>query len=72
VEGLVAGGKSSSTPIAIIERAYAPDQRVTVGTLASIVEIAEAEHVANPAIIIVGDVVSVPTWLTAGVLTAHA
>lgn len=72
VEGLVAGGKSSSTPIAIIERAYAPDQRVTVGTLASIVEIAAAEHVANPAIIIVGDVVSVPTWLTAGVLTAHA
>lgn len=71
VEGLVAGGKSSSTPIAIIERAYAPDQRVTVGTLASIVEIAAAEHVANPAIIIVGDVVSVPTWLTAGVLTAH-
>lgn len=72
VEGLVASGKSSSTPIAIIERAYAPDQRVTVGTLASIVEIAAAEHVANPAIIIVGDVVSVPTWLTAGVLTAHA
>ncbi len=72
VEGLVAGGKSSSTPIAIIERAYAPDQRVTVGTLASIVEIAAAEHVANPAIIIVGNVVSVPTWLTAGVLTARA
>lgn len=72
VEGLVAGGKSSSTPIAIIERAYAPDQRVTVGTLASIVEIAAAEHVTNPAIIIVGDVVSVPTWLTAGVLTARA
>ncbi|MFM8155550.1 MAG: uroporphyrinogen-III C-methyltransferase [Actinomycetes bacterium] len=72
VNGLVDGGKSSGTPIAIIERAYAPDQRVTVGTLESIVEIAAVRQVANPAIIIVGDVVSVPTWLTAGVLTARA
>lgn len=72
VDGLVAGGKPTSTPIAIIERAYAPDQRVTVGTLDSIVDIATREQVANPAIIIIGDVVSVPTWLTAGVLTSHA
>ena len=72
VDGLVSGGKSPSTPIAIIERAYAPDQRVTVGTLDSIVEIAAAEGVENPAIIVVGDVVSVPSWLTAGVLSAHA
>lgn len=72
VAGLVEGGKSSSAPIAIIERAYAPDQRVTVGTLDSIVDIAEAEKISNPAIIIVGDVVSVPTWLTARVLTTHA
>lgn len=72
VDGLMSGGKSPSTPIAIIERAYAPDQRVTVGTLDSIVEIAAAEGVENPAIIVVGDVVSVPSWLTAGVLSAHA
>ena len=31
-----------------------------------------AEQIANPAIIVVGDVVSVPTWLTASVLTTHA
>lgn len=72
VEGLVAGGKASSTPIAIIERAYAPDQRVTTGTLDSIVERAATEGVANPAIIIVGDVVSVPAWLHADVLAARA
>jgi uroporphyrin-III C-methyltransferase/precorrin-2 dehydrogenase/sirohydrochlorin ferrochelatase len=72
VAGLVEGGKSASTPIAIIERAYAPDQRVTIGTLATIVEIAQAQQVENPAIIIVGDVVSVPSWLTADVLAAHA
>ena len=72
VDGLVEGGKSPSTPIAIIERAYAPDQRVTVGTLTSIVDISVAEQIANPAIIVVGDVVSVPTWLTASVLATHA
>jgi uroporphyrin-III C-methyltransferase/precorrin-2 dehydrogenase/sirohydrochlorin ferrochelatase len=72
VSGLIDGGKSASTPIAIIERAYAPDQRVTVGNLESIVEIAQAEQIANPAIIVVGDVVSVPTWLTASVLATHA
>ncbi len=72
VSGLIEGGKTAGTPIAIIERAYAPDQRVTVGTLNSIVDIAAAEQIANPAIIIVGDVVSVPSWLTASVLTAHA
>ncbi|MGI9135650.1 MAG: uroporphyrinogen-III C-methyltransferase [Candidatus Nanopelagicales bacterium] len=72
VSGLVDGGKAANTPIAIIERAYAPDQRVTVGTLESIVEISAVEQIANPAIIIVGDVVSVPTWLTASVHTSHA
>lgn len=72
VRGLVDGGKSPSTPVAIIERAYAPDQRVTVGTLESIEEHAAAASVANPAIIIVGDVVSVPSWLTADVLALQA
>ncbi|MEY4136928.1 MAG: uroporphyrinogen-III C-methyltransferase [Actinomycetota bacterium] len=72
VSGLTGAGKASTTPIAIIERAYAPDQRITVGTLDSIVEIATERNVANPAIIVVGDVVSVPTWLTADVLAAHA
>jgi siroheme synthase len=45
---------------------------VSVGNLESIVEIAAAEQIANPAIIVVGDVVSVPTWLTASVLATHA
>lgn len=72
INGLIEGGKSPNTPIAIIERAYALDQRVTVGNLESIVEIAQAEQIANPAIIVVGDVVSVPTWLTASVLATHA
>jgi uroporphyrin-III C-methyltransferase/precorrin-2 dehydrogenase/sirohydrochlorin ferrochelatase len=65
VEGLVREGKAASTPIAIIERAYSPDQRITIGTLDTIVETAACAQVANPAIIVVGDVVAVPTMLAA-------
>jgi uroporphyrin-III C-methyltransferase / precorrin-2 dehydrogenase / sirohydrochlorin ferrochelatase len=60
VQGLVAAGRSAATPVAVVERAYAPDQRVTLGTLGTIAEQAEREQVRNPAIIVVGDVVSVP------------
>jgi siroheme synthase len=56
--------------VAIIERAYAVDQRVTIATLGSVVETARREGVANPAIIVVGEVVSVPTLVTAPVLQA--
>jgi uroporphyrin-III C-methyltransferase / precorrin-2 dehydrogenase / sirohydrochlorin ferrochelatase len=61
VSGLVAAGRAASTPVAIVERAYAPDQRVTVGTLATIAETADREQVTNPAVIVVGDVVTVPS-----------
>jgi uroporphyrin-III C-methyltransferase/precorrin-2 dehydrogenase/sirohydrochlorin ferrochelatase len=57
---LVAAGKAASTPVAIIERAYSPDQRVTSATLETIAEAAERSGVTNPAIIVVGEVVSVP------------
>lgn len=49
--------RSARTPVAIIERGCTPDQRVTLGTLADIVERAAAHRVANPAVIVVGDVV---------------
>jgi siroheme synthase len=63
VRRLVNEGRPSTTPVGIIERAHAPDQRVTVGTLDTIVGTAAAIGVTNPAIIVVGDVVSVPTML---------
>jgi uroporphyrin-III C-methyltransferase len=65
VAGLRREGKSPTTPVAIIERAFASDQRTTVGTLESIVETAASTGVTNPAIIVIGDVVSVPTMLAA-------
>jgi uroporphyrin-III C-methyltransferase/precorrin-2 dehydrogenase/sirohydrochlorin ferrochelatase len=65
VTGLIREGKSPTTPVAIIERAYASDQRTTFGTLESIVETAASTGVSNPAIIVIGDVVSVPMMLAA-------
>ena len=62
---LVADGRAGSTPVGIIERAYAADQRVTIGTLDTIVDTAASVGVTNPAIIVVGDVVSVPSMLAA-------
>jgi uroporphyrinogen III methyltransferase/synthase len=56
VRELVEGGRPPETPAAVIERATYPGQRVVTGTLATIVERADAAGVA-PAITIVGDVV---------------
>lgn len=70
--GLVAAGRSSSTPVAVIEQASTPQQRVTIGTLASIADLAAAVGVRNPAVIVVGDVVSVPYLLHAESGLAHA
>jgi len=63
--GLVEAGKSSSTPVALIEQASTPHQRVTVGTLATIAATAAKVGVKNPAVIVIGDVVAVPNLLAA-------
>ena len=63
--GLMQAGKSSSTPVALIEQASTPHQRVTVGTLSTICATASSVGVRNPAVIVIGDVVAVPTLLAA-------
>ncbi|HBJ73465.1 MAG TPA: uroporphyrinogen-III C-methyltransferase, partial [Actinobacteria bacterium] len=65
VNGLVEAGKLESTPVAVIEKASTKDQRVTIGTLASIVKRAAEVGVRNPAVIVIGDVVTVPNLLAA-------
>jgi uroporphyrin-III C-methyltransferase / precorrin-2 dehydrogenase / sirohydrochlorin ferrochelatase len=55
---LVAAGRDPSTPVAIIERGWTPEQRTTVGTLATIADLAERHRVASPAVVVVGDVVA--------------
>ncbi|HET7800800.1 MAG TPA: uroporphyrinogen-III C-methyltransferase [Humibacillus xanthopallidus] len=56
-------GRSADSPVAIIERGFAPDQRVTIGTVATIADLAVERGVEAPAVIVVGDVVRLsPEW----------
>lgn len=57
VEALIANGKSPDTPVAIIEKGTTPEERLTTGTLGTIVNLADMHGVEAPAIIVVGDVV---------------
>ena len=58
VQGLVGNGKSVETPIAIIESGSTTKQRTITGVLDNIVEISEEKKVVPPAVIVVGEVVS--------------
>jgi len=53
---LVAAGRSPSTPAAIVERASTSDQRKVLGALADLPDLADAEGIAAPATLIVGEV----------------
>lgn len=55
---LITNGKNPTTPVALIEKGSTARQRVVTGTLETIVDIAKAENVVPPAIIIIGDVVN--------------
>ncbi|MFB9716798.1 uroporphyrinogen-III C-methyltransferase [Arthrobacter methylotrophus] len=67
---LVCSGMPLDTPVGIVENGYMPEQRVTIGTLATIAEQAEATGVANPAVIVIGDVVRVSPFAPAHFKTA--
>jgi uroporphyrinogen III methyltransferase / synthase len=56
VTSLLEAGRSSETPVALIEQGTLPEQKVFTGTLADILD--KAAEVKPPAIIIVGEVVS--------------
>ena len=55
---LVACGRASNTPAAVVSRATQPDERVVVGTLADIATRAVAAAVEAPALLVVGEVVA--------------
>jgi uroporphyrin-III C-methyltransferase / precorrin-2 dehydrogenase / sirohydrochlorin ferrochelatase len=55
---LVAGGRPATTPVAVVENASLPTQRVVRATLADIAEVAARMDVVPPAVVVVGDVVS--------------
>jgi len=49
-------GMAPETPVALIERATWPDQRVATGTLDTIVDVRDSESIEPPAITVIGDV----------------
>lgn len=57
-EQLIAHGRASDTPAALIQEGTQPNQQVYVGTLASLPELVAGYTVKGPTTIIVGEVVS--------------
>ncbi|MBD0292800.1 MAG: uroporphyrinogen-III C-methyltransferase [Jiangellaceae bacterium] len=55
---LIEHGRDPATPAAVVEDGYGPRQRVTVGTLATIGDLADERDVRPPAVVVVGDVVT--------------
>ncbi|MBO1075150.1 uroporphyrinogen-III C-methyltransferase [Roseomonas marmotae] len=55
---LLAGGMNPATPAAAVESGTLPGQRVVVGTLESLTERVRAEGIASPAMIVIGEVVT--------------
>ena len=63
VSTLLDGGLDPDTPAAVVERAHRQGQRTTVARVADLPAVAERVGVQNPAVIVVGDVVTVsPHW----------
>jgi uroporphyrin-III C-methyltransferase/precorrin-2 dehydrogenase/sirohydrochlorin ferrochelatase len=62
-QALVAAGRSADTPVAIIESGWTPAQRTTVTTLRNCADDAERAGVRPPAVVVVGEVVSVRNLL---------
>ena len=60
---LVAHGLAATTPAATIERATCPDMRVTTGTVETLPHLARVHGVKAPALVIVGEVVSLQPQL---------
>lgn len=55
---LVENGKKPETPVAVVQWGTRPEQRTSVGTLDNIAHLVKIQGLTNPAIIIVGEVVS--------------
>ena len=58
VKNLVANGRDPKTPVAVVRWASTPEQRSVVGTLETIADIVREADIKPPALIIVGEVVT--------------
>lgn len=57
-KGLIEAGRDSETPFAIISHTSLPTQQLLIGTLASIAELQATAKLPTPALLIMGDVVT--------------
>jgi siroheme synthase len=55
---LVASGRASETPAAVVSRATLPDARTVIGTLGDLAERVRDARIEAPAIVVVGEVIS--------------
>ncbi len=55
---LMDGGLSSATPVAIIEQGTSQQQRTLISTLSSVTKVAQEKNLQAPAVIVVGNVVT--------------
>nr|WP_321461029.1 uroporphyrinogen-III C-methyltransferase [uncultured Vibrio sp.] len=65
-EQLISSGMNSDKPVAIIENGCTPQQRTIVGQLSDLSELISRHSIKSPALIVIGDVVSVANqmdWL---------
>ncbi len=53
---LLTAGLDPETPVALIERATWPDQRIALGTLGTIIDVRDETGIEPPAITVIGDV----------------
>ena len=61
---LMAAGHDPETPVAVVESGWSDQQRVTVGTLATIANRAAKSGARAPAVTVIGDVVTLsPHWV---------
>jgi len=56
-------GRSAATPVAFVENASRPEQRVVVGTLGDIEALAARHALRSPALLVVGEVAALAPLL---------
>ncbi len=57
-ERLIANGRASGTPVAVVSRATLPDQRIEIGRLGELEDLVRERAIEGPALILIGEVVA--------------
>ncbi len=60
---LLDAGRAADTPVAVLENGTRPEQRVITGTLDQLAQLIESQQVQSPALLVIGEVVSLQAKL---------